>query len=381
MFSTETSRFARSPGAVVKHQNGVPIKEGRFILMEYVEEHKEKGEPLYLYRIGSNENMPALNFAQLPRFFEKDPKRPQIVRKTSFEDLPLELKQNVISFLNAEDLLNACCVCKSWKRLIEDPNLWRNKFFQDIQQWKVIQNGTYQKKYTNWRFLQLLVPRTSSSPVQGEPEDWKKFYLEQYFENKKIYTISRIWFQKFGAASSTNSSRPRKILHIPVLGEGLETSGKGLIKQMMWSSKLPLKMTGLHPGIEGIGSGVEFTVNDLKFNFAAVYKGERHSVFSAKAKWQQFFKKASAIILVVDTSEEILKKTKEELSQYFTEGWFEVPLLVLVCGNSNPLNPLQIAKSLGLTHVKDKQWYIRCAEDAMDGISEIVGWIAENLSY
>jgi len=57
-----------------------------------------------------------------------------------------------------------------------------------------------------------------------------------------------------------------------MLGSGLDTSAKDLLYAMMWGQHIDLPLTGLHPGVDGLGSGVGFDVNGVNLNIAALHK-------------------------------------------------------------------------------------------------------------
>lgn len=50
----------------------------------------------------------------------------------------------------------------------------------------------------------------------------------------------------------------------------------------------------MYPGVEGIGSGIGFTVNRKKLNLATMYKYEDRGIFDkVRPLWREFFKTAA----------------------------------------------------------------------------------------
>jgi hypothetical protein len=116
--------------------------------------------------------------------------------------------------------------------------------------------------------------------------NWKALYLEQHFANTKKYdfkTNAREGANN-GLLSSLLSFSSSKVYPIPMFGEGLDSSAKKLLYNMMWSSVAPYKLSKLHAGVEGIGSGVGFNINGLELNLVALYKYEDRGIFDKVSK-------------------------------------------------------------------------------------------------
>jgi hypothetical protein len=86
-------------------------------------------------------------------------------------------------------------------------------------------------------------------------------------------------------------------------------------------------------GVEGMGSGVGFCVNDMQLNMAALYHYEdRGFLETLRPQWIQFIQQADGFVFVVDhqASEEALAKARKELHSLLPSTQTS-PLLVIAC--------------------------------------------------
>lgn len=124
---------------------------------------------------------------------------------------------------------------------------------------------------------------TSSTTVSEREKNWKEAYLVQYSHHQSFVLHSRPPKTTQNAPSSfvmplqqLSFSRTKKIPKVLVLGEGLRTSAKKLVQQMMWNgSDKGFPMTKAYPGIQGVGAGIGFLVDQFEMNLIAVYKSKK----------------------------------------------------------------------------------------------------------
>jgi len=353
--------------------------------------------------------------------------------KPLFHILPNELKLYIFSFLPPEDLLNSVSlVCREWRKLANDDESWKIRFYDEMNNWNVV---GFNSLYPNDSEMPSVPPFLRSwhshsvvdlNPGMIVPEKepvmtWKTWYMQQYLQNSKsqqsperalrrLKSPSNRPSFKFGRTSNRNSgvthmmmfqtpTRVRgtkvDIYRIPIFGQGMESSASGLLYRLMWGRESPLFVTGLYPGVDGIGSGVGFKVNNTSLNLAAIYGDCSGDL----AQWRDFFEAANGFIYVVDKliSDSQLLRAKAELSAVLniTEG---VPLVVFACGvdgfrEDNELpqptqenlevlierSPSQIAENLGLVNLLSRRWCVRFAESLPD-ICKGLEWLSSELS-
>jgi len=181
-------------------------------------------------------------------------------------------------------------------------------------------------------------------------------------------------------------SNPYKIL---IVGDGLETSAKKLVYDMMWGSNTCFKMTNLYPGADGIGSGVGFEVNGSRLNVSAIY--DYTVLFSEKEdyieKWITLFNEANALIFVMDLEGDPyeVKIELDRLSQYGLVLRPNVPLAIFACKHElDPMvtypTPTTISEQLELSFL-NRPWCVRTVEvKTLDGVFEGLDWILSWMS-
>jgi len=248
----------------------------------------------------------------------------------------------------------------------------------------------------------FLMPRSTSlleffakPSLQSEIKDinWKTAYLQLYMQNKPKKTKSlqneETQFQ-IAYPSLLRNPFSKHIHSIPMFGEGLEGgSAKNLLYTLMYSENSPFKITGLYPGVEGIGSGVGFNVNGVKISLSAMYKYEDRGVFDkVRPLWSQFFKNASGFIFVVDIEQDI-QLARDDLNSFIGEAFgvsSDAPLLILAIlpkgENSKKTTPMEIAQELDLHEgeMKVRKWCVRVvSKDKLDDLWEGIEWLTTKI--
>jgi len=174
---------------------------------------------------------------------------------------------------------------------------------------------------------------------------------------------------------------------ILVVGDGLETSAKRLVYDMMWGNNTSFKMTKLYPGADGIGSGVGFEFNGADLNICAIYNIAQ-LLFQEDyiEKWIGLFREATGLILVMDLlgDPSTVKNELDLLTEYGLNLRPGIPLVVLVCKheidpNSTFPSCQSIATQLGLSEL-DRPWCVRIVEVRnLDGVFEGIDWLLSSL--
>lgn len=317
-----------------------------------------------------------------------------------WKHLPTELKRMVFEYFTAEDLCYSSLVSKEFKEMAEDPWLWQLLFQRDKCRWKCIQNRTsatittakapkegLQKHTESFRAMlgNFQGKKEVAVKVEGEEQQqtWKSLYIQQYLGNKKdsVYGTSAPFKNRFF----------KEVHSIPMLGEGLEgASAKKLLYKMMWSNDPLFKMDGLYPGVEGIGSGVGFTVNGAKLSLAGFYKYEDRGIFDkVRPMWKSFFKKASGFLFVLDTMDSV-ESIREELAVVFHESMGfseECPVVIMAFepdeGVPEGKSAIELAEKIGLyqDEWKSRNWFL-CSvniSSSLEGVADGLKWLVTKI--
>jgi len=351
--------------------------------------------------------------------------------KPLFHVLPNELKLYIFSFLPPEELIRTVClVCREWRKLGNDEESWKERFYADADAWNIVgYHPAYPKSIQHmpnelpfiksWHSHSIAELNPHMHTKQGKEltMSWKSWYIQQYLHNSKLHHSPEHALRKIMSQGSSfrpskrNGSGPavmmfqtqtrnirsqkRDIFRIPIFGQAMEGSASGLLYKLMWSQESPLLVTGLYPGVDGIGSGVGFKINSTSLNLAAIY-GDCASDIS---EWKEFFEAADGFIYVVDyciTDSQILHAQKELKTVLQTNDG--VPLVVFSCvGFSDeqphedqlqddqlaPIpsdlpvirSPSQIAAGLGLLNLSSRRWCVRSAQSLSD-ICKGLEWLS-----
>ena len=285
-----------------------------------------------------------------------------------FHTLPTELKLYIFSFISAEDLLSSVIyVCREWRKYVEDEYSWKLRFERDVLTWKafgtskLITLATQEDKSSQITITE--VTEESNENLEDVKEEdsnsssniplllpnnctWRQWYMIQYTQNhqpsnpekalRKISSKTNSTPLKFNFISKLKKKDlkslkydKQRIFKIPIFGLALRNSARGLIYRLMWSQESPLTVNTLYPGVEGIGSGIGFRVNQKCLNVAAFY-GDTTEL----KDWSQFFEIADGLIYVIDgkSTEAHFKKAVDQFKTFIPTN--TAPILILSCYNT-----------------------------------------------
>jgi hypothetical protein len=357
--------------------------------------------------------------------------------------LPSELRYYIMEWVGIEDLVRLSQVSKKWMFLAGHPLFWKKLYERDKRKWKIFSNAgipsssLWDKVSKIPSFLtdsgnalrgmlasslsissptssRAAATTTTNTATSTQEQNWKALYLQQHRENnpKKMSTSpsSTSFAKRVGSSFSS-----KKVHRIPVFGDGLDTSAKKLLYNMMWTKGSPFSMTQLYAGVEGIGSGVGFVICGKELNLAALYRCEDRGVFEKiRPVWKEFFRTASGFVFVVDCSQS-LEEVKHDFDTFLSDvhSTNNSPLLVLSCvappedednppvtapakttdlassDASNPLQsssrrphvtPVELATCLELTRITQRKWSIyHCTVANFEGVIEGLQWLSVNI--
>lgn len=361
--------------------------------------------------------------------------------KPLFHTLPNELKLYIFSFISPEDLIfSVCFVSKEWKKLAMDDRSWEWRFKREIKNWNTygfhpkyskLLNSSYNNYYHHNHSFKKEINELDLPPIsdfecvmsnnENRIMSWKNWYLQQYLHNSKgfqsagkalgklvtnrsqrknrhrmnIFSIPRISSSR---SSPSSSYEKEPVFCIPIFGQAMDSSASGLLYSIMWSRESPLNVTGLYPGVDGIGSGVGFKVSSKRLNLAAIY-GEYPMDFDSY--WKDFFKIANALIYVIDASisDDNLLIATNELKEAMRINP-RIPLMIFACKlkpeeeeeedrdkemikdeKNNILkyrNPFELAEELQVKYEISRKWCIQSVDTVSD-ICRGLEWISSIL--
>jgi len=297
-------------------------------------------------------------------------------------------------------------VCMHWHKLTNDNNFWKMLYLKSVRSWGLFQSYRTPKSSSIGQIFQSttqLLFGTNSSNVSPDlppvPLTWKQKYLHQYARNSEEYK-RHVTLRTCPVSNHQANLKPKGLQFSPafsstykvlIVGEGLETSAKRLLYDMMWGERTPFKMTKLYPGNEGIGSGVGFEVNGVDLNMSAIYNHTKALRTDEQEKWIDLFRESHALLFVMDFlgSTEEVKKELDFLLKPELGLRSHVPLLVLACkfnlvenstshssgAAEKPRSPAEIAEKLSLEEL-GRPWCVRHVEiETLDGIYQGLDWL------
>jgi len=306
--------------------------------------------------------------------------------------LPGDMLLQIIILLgeNPNDIFRAGLVCKDWHRCSTNETLWVILYNNHQYSWDTVEgHGPLEPKPKDWaskafatssKILEFFDDETKKAKATESEKiavlTWKQKFIFQHkrnsaFYNKKVATICEKMYQrpktKLNLIAQVDPWQVHKkinlkhlpfqvpfvkrVYKLPMFGEGLDSSAKKLLYQMMWGEETPFRINCLYPGVEGIGSGVGFSINDKQLNLAAMYIQR-----TIPKQLGEFFRTADGLIFVTDSTVEFTK-VKEELDSVLVEySKPDAPLLVFSCTKSIMGNykPIEIAQQLELTKLTRK---------------------------
>jgi hypothetical protein len=177
----------------------------------------------------------------------------------------------------------------------------------------------------------------------------------------------------------------KKTYRIPMLGEGLESTSKDLLYSMMWPQNAPLfTVTGLFPGVEGMGSGVGFNVDNVNMNIAALH---RCHLDDLRSKWRSYFQKSDGVIYVVSCKNLVNAPIRKHLAHVVAGEEPLVPtkaplLVLLVCDDPQgaTVRPSEMAEQLKLEELEGRAWCVQLVDmSTLNGLPQALRWLASKV--
>jgi len=346
-------------------------------------------------------------------------------------DLPVEIQKTVISYFDVADILKLESVCKDLQNIISKEDIWKDLYERENSHWNALENcpksneslkGSILKFASRFISIKLSEQETPVSK-ENNPFSWRIYFLQQYLLNKNLHVerqslTSRIKSFLPGNINSDevsdNQSSPLRIQRSnntvnPPLATNLQSSyipsifkktvhripilshklAKKFLYNMMYNENSPYKMTCLYPGVEGIGSGVGYLINQKDLSLAPLpsirFDKDENKVRSVT---REFVREASGFIFIVNTRD--VSSSIEEL-RIFSE-WISKDDPVLILCNADKLPPLpdqlaisqedlkvtKLPKILQIdgTEWNDKTWCIRMySKFSLEGLSDGMNWL------
>ncbi|XP_053390204.1 F-box only protein 4-like [Mercenaria mercenaria] len=311
--------------------------------------------------------------------------------QSRFEQLPVDVRLHIFSYLTATDLCRSSQVCRSWYDITEDNLLWAGLLECDIRHWNMIGHNTNPAIY------------------KEVDSDWP---------NKEIYLrcspeVNRLMHQQNALFSNISSMLryflPKKTPLFTMFGPGLESNTSGLVRKIIEESEF--QKTGMFPGkFEGVGGG--FTLKSpsgSQFNLSVMYsaskrereqtnrdrnQGNRFMRLRKNAEGvenyelvpavQDFCRTVDGFVYVVDAtpSSPEVESGLSELLAMVSERWSatHVPVLVLstiVQAGTARLPCCDVVERLKLADL-NRPWQVRdCSIDTREGLLEGFTWLSE----
>lgn len=346
-------------------------------------------------------------------------------------DLPTEIKHYICQFIGQDALRILAQVSSSWREICDDDQHWKRMFMEDKSKWMSFENPACVSRLSiGEMFSEMTVNITSNISSQVSiitsqvssisshvsnffnnfttpessnhdnyntkpyvPRKWKTRYLRQHMENYAPVEKASIF-------NSRMLSFTTKMYRVPLIGEGLDTTAKDLLYAMMWdkSNATGLSITGLYPGVDGIGSGVGFLVDGCSLNLAALH---RCNLEQGKAQWKAYFQAVDAVVLVVnsglpqkrnlDAKDEAVEipvsnTDNSKLTAVLELVPAHVPLMVLLCVEEDYekcLRPSELATKLELEtriNTKHRCWCVTTVlMNTLQGVASSMKWLVRVL--
>lgn len=277
----------------------------------------------------------------------------------------------IFGFLGPKDLCRAAAVCQLWHGLSNHNLLWRPLLRAHIPSWTMVTNATQPHDHLGFWSARETYLRCS-------PE-----------VNKTALSLRQRSTSLFRLPFS------RRLLRIAIFGQGLEGCAAGLVGGMLWGGSFPVQVTGMFPGIDGVGSGVGVLFEQKKeINMITLYKrpaAERrkrrdpqtshliHSPSGFTEAGRTLCRTLDAFLFVVDSAalcgasgELIAADLRTELAELLDMRWTDraAPVLVLACrptAQSDTLSAVATADALHLGALS-RRWLV-CSV-SMDNFNE-----------
>ncbi|KAL4236608.1 common myeloid progenitor cell proliferation [Mactra antiquata] len=311
--------------------------------------------------------------------------------QSMFEQLPVDVKLHIFSYLSAIDLCKASRVCRSWYDITEDNLLWAGLLQRGLPTWNQIGHNTnpfiYREVESDWSNKQIY--------LRCSPEVNQMMHQQNALFSNLTYMLRYFL--------------PKKIPMFAMFGPGLESKTSGLVRKIMHDSDF--QCMAMFPGkFDGVGGG--FTLKNKsgsQFHLSVMYsasKKERERSNGNRDEWnklmrenkdapenekyelvpavQDFCKTVDGFVYVVDSSVDspAVETGLSELLAMVSERWSSthVPVLVLSVvpeASTSRIPCCEIVTRLNLSQLS-RPWQVRdCSIDVNEGISAGFQWLSE----
>lgn len=318
-----------------------------------------------------------------------------------FQSLPVNLKLEIFSYLDARSLCLACSVCQDWSELTADPALWRCLLARDMQQWSQMSHLSNPQLY------------------QMVESDWsqKEIYLKCSPAFQRQFKTATSTFQQ--VSSVLKSFIPRKVPRVAMFGPGLETSTSGLVRRMLYENSNTFRQIAMFPGqFEGVGGGITLRLpTGHSLHLSVLYSASRQErenrvgvdrlegnkllqklagkqegksgVETATARYElqpqirHLCQTLDAFIFVVDatqTMESLISSRAELQAMLGEQKTVPLPVLVLSCiqkQEDNRLPVCDIVKCLDMHSLTQPWLVIDCVTDTLDSVDDGIVWLVD----
>eukprot|EP00026_Physarum_polycephalum_P010017 Phypoly_transcript_10160.p1 GENE.Phypoly_transcript_10160~~Phypoly_transcript_10160.p1 ORF type:complete len:427 (+),score=76.99 Phypoly_transcript_10160:96-1283(+) len=356
----------------------------------------------------------------------------ETVDESALGQLPVEIRHTICSFLSSSDLLHLSQVSCAWNLMCNDEVHWKAVFDREKLNWDSIQcyaptASLWNKFSSQASYVSDLWSEYPASPLQQNPVTFPKWkttltlnHLANLHKSKatspassslsssspllpnspSLASLSSDVAQSIKANAPALASKIvskispvvgqlkvpfKKTYRIPMFGEGLESTSKDLLYSMMWPQNAPLfAVTGLFPGVEGMGSGVGFNVDNVNMNIAALH---RCHLDDLRSKWKSYFQKSDGIIYVVSCKNMFNTPVRKHLAHIVAGEEPLVPtksplLVLLVCDDplGATVRPSEMAEQLNLDELEGRAWCVQLVDmSTLSGLPQGLSWLASKV--
>lgn len=347
----------------------------------------------YKKRMGDTDDFCVVS-GGLQQFINKQEKKMSVgdqnKRGLNVNDLPVNVKIKIFSYLDAIQLCRISRVCKEWYDLTSDNILWSEILERDIRSWNVISH------------------RTNPGLYKEVESEWsnKEIYLHCSPTTNHLMHEENALFRSF--TSMIRSFLPKKTPNIAMFGPGLE-SGTLKIVPLIINNTDMLKTVGVAPGeFTGVGAGFYLKIpSGQVFQLAILYSAsskvrktrrkrlENNSLVELVSKdGEQVVELKPAVracccamdafIYVVDSTKgnRFEQEDYDELMAVVNERWSapHVPVLIMSCTPTNQQQRIpcvDVIKMLNLSSF-NRPWQVQDVNvDMLTGVIPSIQWLIE----
>ncbi|XP_013078974.2 F-box only protein 4-like [Biomphalaria glabrata] len=309
--------------------------------------------------------------------------------------LPINLKYEIFSYLDARSLCMACCVNREWSQLTCDDLLWRHLLQKDVKSWSQISHMTNPKMY------------------QEVNSEWslKEIYLKCSPEFQKQLRQSNSTFHQ--VSSVLKYFVPKKVPKVAMFGPGLEQSTSAIVRRMLYEDNPTFLRTAMFPGqFDGVGGGMTLKMpTGHSMHLSVLYSASKHErenrnaqqrvennrmlqapidqreddpQYELKTQIKHFCQILDGFIFVVDASEtrdsvesgcfELMAMVKERKMAH------HIPVLILSCIKdevSSRIPAVEIAELLKLSTLSQPWLVMDCIAETLNAVDTGVMWLID----